>query len=630
VTESARDQVHKLLSAKLDVHSYQILECIAHPGVHAFIAWCIEHCTPKSVYISDGSPDALAYIRQHSLEGGEEKLLVRKGHTVHFDHCHDQARDRDHTRVLLSPNEQLGEHIATLERDRGLEEIFDIMSGIMQDHEMFVCFYTLGPSDSPFTIPCLQVTDSAYVAHCENILYRQGYTTFQSIAPEHIWFRFIHSQGPLTDRQTCANLSQRRIYIDLQKDTVYSANTQYGGNTIGLKKLAMRLAIRHAVNEGWLAEHMLVMGVEGPGDRVTYMTGAFPSMCGKTSTAMLPNEHIIGDDIAHLRIIDGETRAVNVEQGVFGILKNITEGENPLQWAVVHSSGEIIFSNVLVTPDRQVYWLGKSREEPQQGTNYSGVWWQGKTDEAGETIAAAHPNARFTVCLTSFPHLDIRLNDPGGVPVGAMVYGGRDATTWVPVQEAFDWEHGIACKAGSLESAKTAATLGGMGHREFTPMSNLDFLSVPLGDYLRANLEFGRQLTYTPVIFAVNYFLKDSVSGAYLNAKIDKKIWYKWMELRVHSDVYAIDTPIGRIPHYYDLKLLFRKVLGKSYPLRDYRRQFTICIPENLAKIQRITTLYKNMDDIPSAIFNQLSDERYRLEQAQKRYGSYISPEKFV
>jgi len=196
-----------------------------------------------------------------------------------------------------------------------------------------------------------------------------------------------------------------------------------------------------------------------------------------------------------VRIIDGETRAVNVEQGVFGILKNITEEENPLQWAVVNSSGEIIFSNVLVTPDRQVYWLGKGGEKPQQGTNYYGVWWQGKTDEAGEVISAAHPNARFTVCLTSFPHLDIHLNDPGGIPVGAMVYGGRDINTWVPVQESFDWEHGIACKAGSLESAKTAATLGSTGHREFTPMSNLDFLSVPLGDYLQANLEFAQLLT---------------------------------------------------------------------------------------------------------------------------------------
>jgi phosphoenolpyruvate carboxykinase (GTP) len=629
VTVSAGDRVQQSLAVHLDSYHYQLLQHIPYREVQEFIAWCIGHCMPQSVYVSDGSAEALEYIRQRALANGEEMALAIPGHTAHFDHYKDQARDSDHTRILLSPGEVTDEHIVTLNREEGLEEIHHILRGIMRGHEMFVCFYTLGPAGSPFTIPCLQVTDSAYIAHCENILYRQGYEAFQSLTPEQIWFRFVHSQGTLTDRKTPANLDQRRVYIDLQEDIVYSANTQYGGNTIGLKKLAMRLAIHHAVNEGWLTEHMLVMGVEGPGDRITYFTGAFPSMCGKTSTAMLPGEHIIGDDIAHLRIIDGEARAVNAENGVFGILKNIKEEENPVQWQVLHQPGDIIFSNVLVTPQGQVHWLGKGTEDPPQGTNHSRVWWQGKTDDAGELIPVAHPNARFTAPLSMFPHLDKHLQDPGGVPIGAMVYGGRDAHTWVPVQEAFDWAHGIICKAASLESAKTAAVLTGINCREFNPMSNLDFLSVPIHKYIHANLDFGRRLTYQPIIFAVNYFLKDS-AGEYLNAKIDKKVWYKWMELRVHREVYAIDTPTGRIPHYYDLKLLFRKVLGKRYSLHDYRQQFTIRVPENLAKVQRILHLYENMEGIPSTVFDQLNMERRRLEKVQRRYGDYIPPEKFI
>ncbi|MGC9553687.1 MAG: phosphoenolpyruvate carboxykinase (GTP) [Thermoplasmatota archaeon] len=604
---------------------------IPHPGVQEYVARCIARCRPRSVYVSDGSAEARDYIRRRALEAGEEMRLAREGHTAHFDHYCDQARDRQHTRILVTPDQDLGPHIATRDRDQGLAEMEGLLEGIMEGHEMYVCFYTLGPAASPFTIPCLQITDSPYVAHSENILYRPGYTSFLSLEEGRTWLRFLHSQGELDERRTCAHLDRRRVYIDPAEDTVYSVNTQYGGNTIGLKKLAMRLAVRHAVHEGWLTEHMLVMGVHGPGGRVTYFTGAFPSMCGKTSTAMLPGERIIGDDIAHLRVIHGQARAVNVEQGVFGILKDLTARENPVQWEVLHSPGEIIFSNVLVTPDRQVYWLGKGGPEPQQGINHAGPWWKGKRDPQDREIPPAHPNARFTVGLEAFPNLDPRLHDPEGVPVGALVYGGRDADTWVPVQQAFDWEHGIIAKAASLESSRTAAVLEGGTQREFTPMSNLDFLSVSVGDYIQANLDFGRRLTHRPAIFAVNYFLRDRRSGEFLNAMEDKQVWYKWMELRVHGDAGCLTTPTGCIPRYADLRLLFRKTLGKRYLRSHYRRQFTIRVPENLAKIQRITAIYREqVRNAPPQVFRVLEEEGERLELAQRRHGDYIPPERFA
>ncbi|HID25872.1 MAG TPA: phosphoenolpyruvate carboxykinase (GTP), partial [Thermoplasmata archaeon] len=434
----------------------------------------------------------------------------------------------------------------------------------------------------------------------------------------------------LDEQKTSKNIDKRRIYIDLEENTIYSANTQYGGNSIGLKKLAMRLAINRASREGWLTEHMLIMGIHGPNKRITYFTGAFPSMCGKTSTAMLDGETIVGDDITFIRAIDGEARAVNVERGVFGIIKGINSKDDPLQWKVLHSPNKIIFSNVLVTKDKKVHWTGKDGEVPEKGVNHSGEWWKGKKDAEGNEIPCSHPNARFTVALDAFENLDPKVDDVEGVKVGAMVYGGRDSDTWVPVQEAFNWVHGIIAKGASIESETTAAVLGKEGIREFNPMSNLNFLSIPVGRYVQMNLDFGEKLKNPPKIFAVNYFIRDQQTKAYLTDKVDKKVWYKWMELRVHNDVNVIWTPTGYIPRYEDLKRLFKRFLNKEYTKENYIKQFTIRIPENLAKIDRIKRIYEKIDDTPSLLFQVLEEERKRLEETHAKHGEYVSPEQLA
>ncbi|HDO19188.1 MAG TPA: phosphoenolpyruvate carboxykinase (GTP) [Thermoplasmatales archaeon] len=616
-----------VLEQRLSEDNHRKLMAINNPFLHRFIAKYIELCNPDTVFVSDGSKEDQQYIREAAIRNGEEMALAIEGHTVHFDGYYDQARDREHTMILVPKGTFLGENIRTMEREQALREIHEIMKDIMKGHEMYVCFYTLGPANSPFTIPCVQITDSSYVAHSENILYRQGYEEFIRRGSTENFFKFVHSEGELDERKTSKNIEKRRIYIDIEGDTVYSANTQYGGNTIGLKKLAMRLAINHAAKEGWLTEHMLIMGIHGPNNRVTYFTGAFPSMCGKTSTAMLEGETIVGDDIAYIRNIGGEARAVNVERGIFGIIKGINSKDDPLQWKVLHSPNEIIFSNVLVTDDKRVHWLGKDGEIPDRGINHSGEWWKGKKDREGNEIPCSHPNARFTVALDAFENLDPKWDDPNGVEIGAMVYGGRDSDTWVPVQEAFDWIHGIVAKGASLESERTAAVLGKEGVREFNPMSNLDFLSIPIGRYIQINLEFGKKLKKQPKIFAVNYFIRDKETGKYLTDKVDKKVWFKWMELRVNDDVDAIWTPTGYIPFYEDLKTLFKNVLSKDYSEEDYVKQFTIRVPENLAKIDRIEKIYKTkVRDTPEIVFKVLDEERNRLLEARGRYGEYISP----
>jgi phosphoenolpyruvate carboxykinase (GTP) len=220
------------------------------------------------------------------------------------------------------------------------------------------------------------------------------------------------------------------------------------------------------------------------------------------------------------------------------------------------------------------------------------------------------------------------MNDPEGVLVKGIIYGGRDSDTWVPVEEAFDWTHGIITKGAGLESETTAATLGQEGVRVFNPMSNLDFLSIPIGRYVQDNLNFGKSLSNPPRVFSVNYFLKDS-NGNWLNHKNDKRIWLKWMELRVNDDAYAIKTPTGFIPKYEDLKRLFKEVYDKEYSEEDYVKQFTLRVPESLAKIDRLIKIYKTrVLDTPQIIFKVLEEQRERLEKAREELGDYIPPDK--
>jgi phosphoenolpyruvate carboxykinase (GTP) len=624
------DKTMDILKKRLGDEGYNKVKKIDNPDLHAFIAKYVEYCNPDRIFVCAGTPEDVKYIREAAIRNKEEARLATEGHTIHFDNYYDQARDKEHTLILIPKGVDLGQTIKTGDRDECLKEIHEIMKDIMKGHELYIRFFCLGPTHSVFSIPVVQLTDSAYVAHSEDILYRDGYEEFIRQGSNARFFKMVHSAGELDERQTSKNLDKRRIYIDLKDNTVYSANTQYGGNTIGLKKLSMRLAINRGSQEGWLTEHMLVMAIHGPQGRVSYFTGAFPSLCGKTSTAMLDSETIVGDDIAYLRKNGGEVRAVNVEKGMFGIIMGINSQDDPIQWKALHTPNEIIFSNVLVTPEKGVHWIGKDGDVPPKGHNHSGEWHVGKTDKEGKEIPPSHPNARFTLSLETLQNLDSALHDPHGVMVAGVVYGGRDSDTWVPVEESLDWTHGIITKGASLESETTAATLGKTGVRKFNPMSNLDFLSVPIGQYIQNNLRFGNNLKKSPLIFSVNYFLKDK-QGNFLNEKTDKKVWYKWMELRAHNDVEAIDTPTGRIPHYDDLKKLFKEVLKKEYTEDDYKKQFMIRIPENLAKIERIKKIYETqVTDTPQIVFDTLEEQRQRLLEAQKKHGDYITPDTFV
>ena len=616
------------LRPKLSQSDFEKLCAISIPKVHEFIAKSADLCNAEHVFICSDSPQDKKYIRQQAIEKEEERSLNVSGHTVHFDGFYDQGRDRKATKYLVPKRIFLSKALNQIDRQEGLAEVKGILRDSMSGRTMIARFLSLGPTNSIFTILGLQCTDSWYVAHSEDLLYRSGYRIFTQSGSDTNFLRVLHSAGKLTKNMVSAEHDKKCIYIDHMDNTIYSVNTQYAGNSIGFKKLAFRLAIRKANIEGWLAEHMMLMGVHGPNGRKTYFAGAFPSACGKTSTAMLPGETILGDDIAYIREINSVAKAVNVEAGIFGIIKDVNPIDDVSIFKVLHNPGEIIFSNVLVKAGKP-YWLGMGGEIPKEGINFSGKWFDGKKDETGNEIMLAHKNARYAVTLKALENCDPEIENPLGVELKGIMYGGRDTKAYVPVRQSFDWEHGIISYGASLETETTFATIGKEGVPEINMMSIQDFISIPLGKNVRNNLEFGKKLKNPPVVFGVNYFLKDK-EGNYLNDPKDKHVWVKWMELRVHDEVDAIKTPTGYIPKYEDLRKLFKQIRNEDYNKEDYIKQFSIRVTENMAKIKRVRQFYKEkVTYTPEAVFWVLNQQYERLLDAKEKYGDNISPDEF-
>lgn len=606
------------------------LNAIHNKYVIKIVEQFVQLCKPSKVTVITDSKEDIEYIRQKAISTNEESKLKIQGHTIHYDGYFDQARDKENTKVLIPKGDYASPWINTIDRDEGLKEIMEILDGCMDGKECLVRFFCLGPLDSKFTIGALQLTDSFYVAHSEDLLYRIGYEEFKELNGSDDFFYFIHSAGELTGSPPVTkNVDKRRIYIDLNENRVLTVNNQYAGNSLGLKKLALRLAICKANNEDWLAEHYFILGVRPKEKkRTTYFVGAYPSACGKTSTAMLPGQLIVGDDIAYFRPWDdGYAHAVNIEKGIFGIIKDVNPKDDPVIYDALITPRELIYSNVLIK-ENLPYWIGMRKDHPKNGFNYSGEWFDGKKDKKGNEVSFAHPNARYTINLTDLSNCDPKLEDPDGVPIHGVFYGGRDSDTMPPVVESLNWEHGVFLGA-TIESETTSATLGAVGVRKPSPMANIDFLVVPLGKYLDNHLQFGENLKHVPKVFTTNYFLK-GIDGNYLNGMLDKKVWVVWAEGRTKGDYDAIKTPIGYLPLYEDLQHLFKLELNQEYTQDDYVEQFSIRFNNLLNKLQRMEELYRREKYIPDFFWKILNKQRFELQETQKEFKmDVISPLKF-
>jgi len=610
----------------LDKINQDKLEALENVSVTNIVKKYIRLCKPAKVTVITDSKEDIDYVRRLVIQNNEERPLTMEGHTIHFDGYFDQARAATNTKVLLRKGEQLSKSINTIDRETGLSEIMKLLDGIMVGKEMLVCFFCLGPNNSRFSIPAMQITDSAYVAHSETILYRPGYKDFQQLKGSDNFFHLIHSAGELDERGNSKNIDQRRIYMDLEEERVLTINNQYAGNSVGLKKLSLRLAISKANKEDWLCEHMFIMGVRptGPNERVTYFAGAFPSACGKTSTAMVPGQSIVGDDIAYIMAGEnGFAYAANVEQGIFGIIRDINPTDDPVIYQALTTPRELIFSNVLVV-DGTPHWLGMGEKLPSEGINFSGDWKKGKVGPDGCKIPPAHKNARYTIGINELENADPNLHNPNGVPLSAIIYGGRDSDTNPPVIESLSWSHGVFVGA-ALESETTSAKIGKVGIRVHDPMANMDFLVIPLGTYINNHLKFGEVLDKPPRIFATNYFLKEN--DKFLNEKVDKKVWLLWMEGRVHNEYDTVETPIGYIPRYPDLKALFSEIFDREYTKEEYENQFSIRVTKLLERLDRIEEIYKNENNVPEFFQKHIEQQRKRLNDARRKHKKdVISP----
>jgi phosphoenolpyruvate carboxykinase (GTP) len=625
------NKYENLLKSRMGKDSYDKLTALNNQYVMDFIGSFVEHCDPASVYICDDSAKDEQYVREQALVLGEEQVLAKNKQTIHWDSYEDQARDKKNTRFMVyKENLENMKSLNSIEYEEGHKEIMEISKGIMSGKPAVVRFFSEGPTDSIFTMPCIQFTDSWYVAHSESILYRTAYNHFLKMkdSEKGNFFRFIHSAGVLNENGNTVNIEKRRIYMDAQNNIVYSMNNQYAGNSIGLKKHSMRLAINKSGKEGWLCEHMFVMAAQNEEKkRSTYFCGAYPSSCGKTSTAMIPGEKIVGDDIAYFRNINGEFRAVNVEFGMFGIIKDVNEKDDPVIFENLMKNQEIIFSNVLEGPDKNPYWLGMGVEAPAEGHNHFGDWKKGTVDSNGKAVGVAHGNARYTMRLDYLDNIDkAGFEGKDGVKVEGVLYGGRDSDTTVPVEESPSWKDGILLKAATLESETTSATLGAEGVRTPSPMANMDFVSYPLGQYTMNNIKFGESVKDCPKIFSNNYFMRGK-DGNFMTSKLAKRVWLHWAEGRIHNEYEALDTPTGKIPKYEDLVVLFKKYLGEDFSREDYTYLFTFRCTKIIDKLERTKKYYAKMDsNTPKDIFEYWDAAIAKITAAKEKFGDEIKP----